>query len=56
MGPRLGGLLKTKGNIFLVCSTQLYFKHSGRFLCCPSMVLCHILMGYLDSEDFSTFR
>ena len=45
----------TKGKLFLVWCTQLYFKHSGRFLCCPSMVLCHILMGYLESEDFSTF-
>ena len=55
-GSRVGGQKMTKGGIFLVWCTQLHFKHSGRFLCYPSMVSCHILMGLRDSEDFSTFR
>ena len=54
--PARRGQKTTKGGVFLVWCTQLYFKHSGRFLCYPSMVLCHILMGLRDSEDFSTFR
>ena len=53
--PARRGQKTTKGGVFLVWCTQLHFKHSGRFLCYPSMVLCHILMGLLDFEHFSTF-